>query len=311
MPGLFRAIFGSLRENLGHPVKPLQLLLTCPQLHVTLDKPAPSICAGSIPHWHKLGADPLSRWPRTDRGTLVGWRAVGGHWESFRLDRPEYAQIGQRETIPDWQCDITDIHGFSASKSNLKAFASTDDMVETNSPEMIDEITSEKLAKNLAHREIRIIHSPDSSDYFTCYFWDGRLWLMNSGGSHHTAAAKYIAARLRRPVKLNGKLYTYSLNPIAIDSLHRDFEMFVIGDESQVASAFFDAMRSFKATWLWHPMPHPYTKARAVLLPRNERRSMRVAEEFHNAGIADLGAFLTGLAARQPSSEWLASKPSY
>lgn len=69
-----------------------------------------------------------------------------------------------------------------------------DDMVVRNSPEMIDEISPAKLAKNLAWDEIRIISHVDH-DYFATWAWDGRVFLMNSGGSHHFAAAKYIAAR--------------------------------------------------------------------------------------------------------------------
>lgn len=303
MQAILRSIVDGLREEFGYPVALLRLFAAYPQLRIPLGEPAPCIDAGSVPHWHELGADLLVRWPRSSGGTLSGWKSTGGHWESFELKRSEYDQIGQREITPGWTCDITDIHGFSGSKSDLEAFTSTDEMVEENSKEMIDEVTPDKLAKNLAHREIRIIHSPNTSDHFTRYLWDGRLWLMNDGGSHHTAAAKYIAARLHLPVKLTGKLYTYSLNPAAIASLRREFEMFVIDEgDSQVACAFFDAMRTFKATWLYHAMPRPYKNARAVLLPRSEGRSMRVALEFHKAGVADLGAFLAALASRQPHS---------
>lgn len=299
MPALLQTIADGLRSTFGHPVGISQLLAAYPQIRVTLDDPTPCICAGNVPRWHELGTDFVLRWPRTEHGTLTGWRAVGNQWQAFKLDRPEYAQIGQREITRQWHCDITDIHGFSASKSNLNNFVSTDDMVETNSREMIDEITPAKLAKNLAHHEIRILHNPDTSDHFRRYRWDGRLWLMNDGGSHHTAAAKYIATRLQKPVKLTGKLYTYSLNPEAIAALRHEFEMFVIDNDSTVACAFFDAMRAFKATWLWHTMPRPYDHTRAILLPKNELRSMRVAEEFHDAGITDLGAHLTSLVAKQ------------
>ncbi|QBY56502.1 hypothetical protein E0W60_36135 (plasmid) [Cupriavidus oxalaticus] len=214
--------------------------------------------------------------------------------------RPEYTRLGRCEVDTQWTCDISELHGFSASKSDLRDFATTDQMVEKNSREMISEISLKKLDENLAHREIRIIHSP-GSDYFTRYRWDGRLWLMNSGGSHHTAAAKYIAARLGCQVPLSGKLYTYSLDPRAIASLCNDYRMFVISNDSEFQNAFSQAMRSFNATWLWHSMPRPYTDARAILLPRNESRSMHVAKALDTAGIADLGAHLTNLATRQDS----------
>jgi len=172
----------------------------------------------------------------------------------------------------------------------------TDEMVETNSSEMIDQITHEKLAENLAHDEIRIIHSRSTSDHFTRYSWDGRLWLFNDGGSHHTAAAKYIATRLREPVALTGNLHTYSLNADAVNSLCNDFEMFIM---PKVSMEFFDAMCAFKATWFSHAMPSPYEDMQAILLPRSEERSMRVAAELSKARIPNLGTYLLDLLEKQ------------
>src|SRR6218665_763058 len=74
--------------------------------------------------------------------------------------------------------------------------------------------------------------------------------------------------------------------------------MFVISNEDAGTQAFFEAMRAFRATWLWHPLPRPYEGARAVLLPRRDARSMRVADELRSAGIAALGAHLAALCAR-------------
>lgn len=301
MQALLKNIFNYLREDLGYyPASLLQMFIEHPQIRVSLDEPTLCIDAQSVPSWHELGTYPLQDFPHRNRGQLLGWKAAAdGHWQSFVIERPEYAQIGHCEITTDWFCDITDVHGFSASKSELRDFAHTDEMVETNSKAMIDPITTAKLADNLAHSEIRIIHNRDTSDHFARYLWDGRLWLMNTGGSHHMAAAKYIAARLGQPVALTGKLNTYSLNAVAIASLRRDFEMFVISDEARVANAFSDAMRAFRATWLWHSMLRPYEHTRTILLPKSEARSMRVAAEFRKAGVLDFGAYLTRLANRQ------------
>lgn len=229
----------------------------------------------------------------------MGWKQRDRHsYGSFISHRPEYAQIGQQQIDDHWECDITDVHGFAGSKSELRDFASTDQMVEAKSRDLIDAITHEKLANNLDHREIRIIHSP-GSDFFCRYSWDGRLFLMNGGGSHHFAAAKYIAARLPKAVALRGRLYTRSLNALAIASLRRDFEMFVISNDTPISLGFHDAMEAFRATWLWHPLPRPFRGAKAVLLPKAERRSMQVAGLLRQAGVADLGAHLAHLAAIQ------------
>lgn len=296
MRALLKTALDGFKEDIGHPVSLLRLIDAQPQIRVSLDAPMPCIDAQSIVPWHELGRhDPLD-WPRRGRGTLMGWKRDRFGYGSFALHRPEFSEIGLCVTTEDFACDITDVHGFCASKSELRDFASTDCMVERNAREMIDEISHEKLAKNLAHTEIRIIHSP-GSDYFGRYRWDGRLFLMNSGGSHHFAAAKYIAARLSQPVALVGRLYTYSLNAVAIASLRRDFEMFVISDDTPVSLGFHRAMGAFGVTWLWLPLPRHFANARAILLPRSERRAARVAAVLRAAGVADLGAHLSQLAA--------------
>lgn len=161
-------------------------------------------------------------------------------------------QVG---VIDSWQCDISEVDGFTSSKSDLANFQSTDQMVETNSREMIDRIDASKLAQNLAHDEIRILHRKDSSDHFMRFAWDGRLLLANSGGSHHLAAAKYIAKRLNQQVDLSSRLLTYSLNVQAVESLCRDFDMVVVDDSPTVWNEMFDALRAFRATWFHHKLP--------------------------------------------------------
>lgn len=300
MRSLFKTIVDWFGEDFGYPVSLIRLLEEHPDIRVPLDTTKSSIDARSIVPWHELGQPDCSHWPRRKHGTLLGWKMRDKYrYGSFTLYRPEYAQIGQCEIIDDWACDIIDVHGFSESKSRLRDFTSTDEMVETNSRDMIDRITREKLAENLAHGEIRIIHSP-GSDHFGRYLWDGRLFLVNSGGSHHFAAAKYIAARLPQSVPLRGSLHTYSLNSRAIASLRGDYEMFVISGDAPVSLGFHDAMEAFRATWLWHPMPRPFENAKAILLPKSERRSMKVADLLRKAGVLDLGQHLADLASHSP-----------
>lgn len=287
----------TLREDFGNPISLRRALAAHPQLHTALDDAKPCIDANSVPRWHELGVHPPSE-PRRARGFLLGWRARGSQWESFHVIRPEYAHISVCTDEPDWHCDITDIDGFAASKADLWSYPTIDAMAEARCRNLISETTPQRLAECLTHGEIRIIHG--HSDYFVRYLWDGRLWLMNDGGSHHTAAARYLSARLDQPVPLHGRRYTYALASAPITSLRRDFEMFAMTDSDvEGFEAFFEAMRAFRATWLWHPLPRPYTRAKAVLLPKDDARSMRVASELRNAKFADLGAHLTSLCARQ------------
>ena len=305
MSGLLKSFVAGIREDFGRPISLLRALAAHPQMRIELEPTERSIDANSVPRWHDLGLYPSLDGLRRQRGVLSGWHAVRGQWESFHLHRSEYDQIAHCEVELGWLCDVTDIDGFAASKADLCAFANTDAMAEARCQWLIAEVTPERLAKSLAHNEIRIIHSAGTRDHFTRYLWDGRLWLMNEGGSHHTAAAKYLAARLGQRVPLQGTRYTYSLNTTAVAALRRDFEMFAMNDEdADGADAFFEAMRAFQATWLWHPLPHPYEGARAVLLPREQARSMRVAVELHSAGFADLGAHLATVCSPKCSGRW-------
>lgn len=293
MSSIFTSIFDGIREDFGIPARLLRLLER-PEVRAELPPLSPCIDAGSVVPWHAFGAFSLAG----HRAGIVGWRQSGSYYESFQINR-DCLEIGQHEVFEDWTCDIQDVHGFSASKSDLADFTSTDEMVETNSREMISEISPERLTKNLAHSEIRIIHDPKTTDHFAHYRWDGRIFLMNSGGSHHFAAAKYIAARLGQPVPLRGKLHVHSLNPSAIAALRRSFDLFAISDEPEVVNAFHKAMQAFRATWFQHYLPRPYANASAVLLPKAEPRSMRVSEALRQAGVLDLGLHLSDLCAAQ------------
>lgn len=292
-----------IREDLGYPARLIQLLEQWPEIRAELSEHKPCIEVSSVTRWDRIGGQSPKHWPHLPQGTLKGWRWTGSEYQGFELQRPEYAEIAQCTITECWPCDIAAVHGFSSSKSDLSRYSSTDEMVEAKSRDMIDEISLAKLEKNLAHKEIRILPEHGGSDYFARYQWDGRLWLMNSGGSHHFAAAKYIARRLGRPVPLTGKLYTYSLNAVAIDSLRCDFEMFMISSETSIGNAFFMAMQGFRATWLWHEMPRPLEGTKAILLPRSEKRSMRVASALRSAGVLDIGEHLVALAARRPAGD--------
>ncbi|WP_199028874.1 DUF6685 family protein [Ralstonia sp. ASV6] len=299
MRQVLTALYDAIREDLGiHPSRLGRLIEQRSDACYQLVKPVQSIAASSVVRWDELGLPPLTDWPRRSRSTLRGWRVAGKHYyESFEFHCPAFDHLASIETTDDWMCDIQDIDGLSSSKSRLTDFATMDALVERNSREMIDEITHAKLTKNLAHSEIRILHRETTSDHFARFAWDGRLFLMNSGGSHHLAAGKYIAARLGVSVPLKATLREYSLEAGSVLSLISQFEMFVLSDEPEFSVAFGEAMRHFKATWLWHHLPRPYQEhARLILLPKSEGRSMKVADILSKAGAVDFVAYLVELA---------------
>lgn len=286
----------------------IRLLQDQPTIAVSLDGPGHDISVESVVQWHELGLSPHPMLAPRERGSLMGWRQRDRNtYGSFTMYRPEICQIGHKEVTEEWACDITDVHGLAASKSPLRNFSSTDQMVELNAREMIDEVTHAKLDWNLAHRDIRILHAP-GSDFFLRHSWDDRLFLVNMGGSHHFAAAKYIASRLGTPVPLKARLYSHSLNAQAIASLREDFEMFAISNEAPIEQAFLSAMEELRATWLSLTMPRQIQNASAILLPRSQSRSMLVARMLRQAGIVDVGEHLARLASSQRAHDLQAER---
>jgi hypothetical protein len=228
-------------------------------------------------------------------GWLKGWRMEGDRYQPCQQHVQALSSLVKESVISNWTTEIQQIGGFSASKSKLEELESMDIMATRNSPEMIDEITEAKLQRNLAHDQIRIINSPDTtSDCFVRFGWDDLTYLFNAGGSHHFAAARYIAGKLGIEVPLNGKLVTFDIDRDSVIALRQEFEMFTI--KKTMLLDLFDAMRLFGAPLLHQalPMPH-YHDICAVFLPRKNDRSMRVAEQLHAAGWTDLGEHLAEL----------------
>jgi hypothetical protein len=137
--------------------------------------------------------------------------------------------IFEKHSHKNYSIDISELDGFSNSKSPLNELRSIDEFVEKYCPSYIQLICIEQLKKMLNHYEIRIIHSlKTTSDNFLIYGWNDKLFLSNSGGSHHLAAAQYIAARLKEPVKLNAKIIFYTINQDNLNLFNEQYFAFII-----------------------------------------------------------------------------------
>lgn len=288
-------LYNMILEEFGSPVTIQNFLASNPQsISVPLEAKN-DIAHSSVVKWHEWGKVSPFQWPRLNLGELKLWRYSSGSYDFCYLTRDELKQFGVCSIKENWTCDIQEITGLCSSKSELTDFKCLDEMVESNSREMIDRISYEKLNQNLAHGEIRILHE-NSSDYFARYAWDHRLFLMNSGGSHHFAAARYIASRISMPVPLKGKLRYYSINPDAVFSLQREFDIFLLNDAANISMAFHHAMKRFRAAYIKKPLPSPLDDAIAIMLPHNDQRSVKVANVMREAGCLDLGVYLQSIA---------------
>jgi hypothetical protein len=64
---------------------------------------------------------------------------------------------------------------------------------------------------------------------------------------------------------------------------------------------FHEALRAYRATYVWVTLPAPYKEV-AIFLPKNHPRSVRVSSELRSASLFDLGNHLAMLARRDLSS---------
>jgi len=137
--------------------------------------------------------------------------------------------IFEKHSHKNYSVDISELDGFSNSKSPLNELRSIDEFVEKYCPSYVQIICVEQLKKMLNHYEIRIIHSPETtSDNFLIYGWNDKLFLSNSGGSHHLAAAQYIAARLKEPIKLNAQIIFHTINQAKLNLFNEKYVAFII-----------------------------------------------------------------------------------
>lgn len=133
------------------------------------------------------------------------------------------------------EVDITEIEGISASKSSDRYFESVRAFGQDFAAYLGTSVDAAGLAKMLKHGEIRII-GERRSDFFSLRLWDASLFLANAGGSHHFAAAAYIAGDIGAAVPLRAPLNTHGLNEASVAWLLQRYTPYLVG-RSAVANS--------------------------------------------------------------------------
>ena len=72
--------------------------------------------------------------------------------------------------------------------------------------------------------------------------------------------------------------------------------MFIVTNDRMVMNAFIEAMEGYRAPWFSHKLPEQLGDVRAVLLPKQDKRAMRVAQLLESAGATKFCSLLTALA---------------
>jgi hypothetical protein len=255
----------------------------------TLQEVTSNIALASVLRWEN--------WFSSHSGRTVGrlvfykMNASGHYTGGHRRNIPELAHLTTCKTIRDWTCDIRDVEGLACSKAPLGDLFSCDEMAEVYAAQYIQPLSEQNLLRNLNHDEIRILHRKNGGgDFFVRYLWDdGRIYLVNTGGSHHFVAARYIAAKISMKVPLHGLLHIYSFNMESMFSLLQSYRIFML--EKQQAEILFATMSSCRVEYGKCSLPNPCGNFYAVFLPVDEQRSTAIAEIMYDAGIFSLSDY--------------------
>lgn len=207
------------------------------------------------------------------------------------IKKYDFSNFISIQSIEKWQCDIRDIEGLSSSKSKLEIYPTLDDFAVRGTTEFLDDISEENLNKMLGYSEMRIINNSNTSDHFIQHQWDGRIFLMNDGGSHHFAAARYIAKKLKKEVAITGRLERYTFNQPLITELLEDFDIFIMR-ERDIFGNFFEAMRIYGVIFCIYWLPRQFGNKKMLLFPKKYKRSKQVANMLIDFDFFDFGKYL-------------------
>ena len=292
-----RAMVDAAAARIGVPLALRRALATAPAVSADLlERPPSGIAASEILRWDRWHRRSLPRsrhypWRFTPGRNALQWSARRGRVAAREVEIDALTRLCRREVRENFRCDARDIRCLWASKSPLDEITSLDEMATKRSPELVREVTPEALRKNMTHEVWRGPFS-DAGIELDRFGWDGRLCWRNEGGSHHFAAARYLAGKLGIPLPIRARLHEYRFDLDAIDELDATYRVFLLSDEPRVSLAISDALRGFGTTFQLAAMLPPHQKLTALFLPRSLRRSRQAAEALERAGQFDLGRFL-------------------
>jgi hypothetical protein len=256
-----------------------------------------SIRTADVVRWDRLGEYAHAQERGEERGVLRGWApGAGRSYTATTQSNKEIINLVSETTTKGWTCDLQDVQGLSSSKSDLSSHSTMESFATQNCLGLLDQPSAEAVAKNIHWNEVRI-HDLEGPDHFCRYDWDGRVFLVNSGGSHHFAAAHQMAREIDQAVPLIGKLKTYGFNQQSVASLRQKFEVFAVPSDPVQKNDFWEAMKEAGAAYSFFPLPTQMgsNQLEAVLLPRENTQSMKVAKILSTAGFWNVGQTLSEL----------------
>lgn len=131
--------------------------------------------------------------------------------------------------------DLSEISGFLKSKSVLSDYRTIDDFIQKTRPHFVNEVSTDRLEEMLSWHEFRLLNSPETtSDKFAIYGWSSKIFIENEGGSHHTAAAHYLAKKLNQCVPLQSKISINLISESALQDFDSKYAAFAIHEDALI-----------------------------------------------------------------------------
>ncbi len=250
----------------------------------------PGIFGNSIVHAEQLGGSQMDEPLRLGRRGST-YRAAGND----QVQCPE-GSLWKEVTIKAFDFDANEIEGFAASKSAGLHFDSVDAFGRSFAVGTGTSLDASGLKKMLAHGEIRIRADGSGSDRVSVRMWDGRLFLINGGGSHHLAGAAHIARVVGAELPLSADLTVTAIRPRAVAWLTTNHYVLAVGHRTHVqASAAKLAGGCYEL-----PVPdHLMEASKMLVIPRGEAVADDVARLLVEAGATDLAPWFRNLLVEQ------------
>lgn len=293
MKTFLKGIYQSILSDLGNPTAIREVIRQYPQLIGALPDLPHNIAHSSVVRWDRLASNGCAH------ATVNGRVRRGQVMRGTRLHLPALESFCTEEVTHRWKCNIRDVQGITNSKSELEKYESVDAFAQDACKTFIGNATEDDLARALNHPGITVKTPYPKEDIFILYLWCSRLLLANTDGSHHFAAASFIAGKLGIAVPIYANVHVRFINTQSLNALRDQFEMIVLNKNPEAMNAFFNAMDEFRASFYWMDLPREYPDQELILLPRKDPRSMQVAQLLLKANAFDLGHHLSALASRQ------------
>ncbi len=243
----------------------------------------PGIWGSSRVYWENM----LGGTRRTPKFTGMVWK--DGRVIPGRLNLPSGPLVVSKR-IDSFTCDLTDIQGITASRSEDRHFDSVHDFGQDFCVYEQAEVTEAGLASMLRWFEVRLINSP-GSDHLCIALWDPRLHVANGGGSHHLAGAAFISRRLGKAVPIEERLIVSAFNPKAWARLLEEY--WVLQEPPKAKGWHRHAVAELLGCCFIQKIPESLGGGNLILLPR------------HNAASADVVSVLVGRGAMDVSANFV------